>query len=65
LSGRQLPLFTQQTAAVEREGSVESNQAAASISQSLQDSYEVGDAPLCHLRVTDAPQRQRHKCAKL
>jgi ribonucleoside-diphosphate reductase alpha chain len=47
LSGKQLPLFAQQTAVVVRQGSAESNQAPASISQSLHDSYEVGDAPLC------------------
>jgi ribonucleoside-diphosphate reductase alpha chain len=47
LSGKQLPLFAQQTVVVVRQGSVESNQAPASISQFLHDSYEVGDAPLC------------------
>jgi ribonucleoside-diphosphate reductase alpha chain len=47
LSGKQLPLFAQQTAVVVRQGSAESNQAPASISQSLHDTYEVGDAPLC------------------
>ena len=47
LSGKQLPLFAQQTAVAVRQGSVESNQAPASISQYLHDSYEVGGAPLC------------------
>jgi ribonucleoside-diphosphate reductase alpha chain len=47
LSGKQLPLFTQQMAAVERQGSEETNQAPVSISQYLHDNYEVGDAPLC------------------
>jgi ribonucleoside-diphosphate reductase alpha chain len=46
LSGKQLPLFAQQTAVVVRQGSVESNQDPASDSQSFHDSYEVGDAPL-------------------
>jgi ribonucleoside-diphosphate reductase alpha chain len=64
LSGKQLPLFAQQTAVVVRQGSVESNQAPASISQYLHDSYEVGDAPLC---VTCGSLMVRngscHKCA--
>ena len=47
LSGKQLPLFTQQMAVADGQGSVESNQAPASISQCLHDNYEVGDAPLC------------------
>jgi ribonucleoside-diphosphate reductase alpha chain len=47
LSGKQLRLFTQQMAVVERQGSAEANHAAASVSQYLHDSYEVGDAPLC------------------
>jgi ribonucleoside-diphosphate reductase alpha chain len=47
LSGKQLPLFTQQMAVVEQHGSVEANQGAVGISQYPQDSYEVGDAPLC------------------
>jgi ribonucleoside-diphosphate reductase alpha chain len=46
LSGKQLPLFAQQTAVVLRQGSVEANHAPASISQFLHDSYEVGYAPL-------------------
>jgi hypothetical protein len=36
-------------AVADKQGSVESNQAPASISQYLQDNYEVGDAPLCVL----------------
>jgi ribonucleoside-diphosphate reductase alpha chain len=64
LSGEQLPLFAQQTAVVVRQGSVESNQAAASISDYLHDNYEVGDAPLC---VTCGSLMVRngscHKCA--
>ena len=64
LSGKQLPLFAQQTAVVARQGSVESNQAPDSISQSLHDNYEVGDAPLC---VTCGSLMVRngscHKCA--
>ncbi len=63
LSGKQLPLFARQTAVVVRQGSVESNQAPASISQSLHDSYEVGDALLCvtcgSLMV---PNGSCHKC---
>jgi ribonucleoside-diphosphate reductase alpha chain len=47
LSGKQLPLYTQQLAVVERQGSAEANHAPASVSQYLRDSYEVGDAPLC------------------
>jgi ribonucleoside-diphosphate reductase alpha chain len=47
LSGKQLPLFAQQMAVVKRQGSEDANHATASISQYLQDSYEVGDAPLC------------------
>jgi ribonucleoside-diphosphate reductase alpha chain len=46
LSGKQLPLFTQQTAVADRQGSAESNQASAGISRFLHDS-EVGDAPPC------------------
>ena len=64
LSGKQLPLFAQQTAVVVRQGSVGSNQVPASISQSLHDTYEVGDAPLC---VTCGSLMVRngscHKCA--
>jgi ribonucleoside-diphosphate reductase alpha chain len=41
LSGKQLPLFTQQMAVVE------TNHAPASVSQYLRDNYEVGDASLC------------------
>ena len=64
-SRRQLPLFTQQRAVVERQGNEEANQAPASISQYLHDnSYEVGDAPLC---VTCGSLMVRngscHKCA--
>jgi ribonucleoside-diphosphate reductase alpha chain len=47
LSGKQLPLFTQQMAVVERQGSEEANQGAVGISQYLHDNHEVGDAPLC------------------
>src|ERR1700761_3763410 len=47
LSGKQLPLFTPQMAVVERLGSEDANHATASISQYLQDNYEVGDAPVC------------------
>jgi ribonucleoside-diphosphate reductase alpha chain len=47
LSGKQLPLFAQQTAVVVRQGSVESSETPAGTSQFLHDSYEVGDAPLC------------------
>src|SRR5258707_13089821 len=47
LSGKQLPLFTQQMAVVERQGSAEAHHAPASVSQYLHDSYEVGDATLC------------------
>jgi ribonucleoside-diphosphate reductase alpha chain len=47
LSGKQLPLFTQQTAVVVHQGSVKSSETRASVSQFLRDSYEVGDAPLC------------------
>ncbi len=47
LSGKQLPLFTHQTAVVEPQGNVESNQVPASIWRILHDSYEVGDGPLC------------------
>jgi ribonucleoside-diphosphate reductase alpha chain len=48
LFGKQLPLFTQQTAVVERQGSEETNQCTVNISQYLHDdNYEVGDAPLC------------------
>jgi ribonucleoside-diphosphate reductase alpha chain len=64
LSGKQLPLFTQQMAVVERQGSAEANHAPASASQYLHDSYEVGDAPLC---VTCGSLMVRngscHKCA--
>jgi ribonucleoside-diphosphate reductase alpha chain len=47
LSGKQLPLFAQQTAVAVRQSGTESNQAPASISQYLHDSCEIGDAPLC------------------
>lgn len=47
LSGRQLPLFVATAAGGERQASVESNQAPASISQFPLNSYEVGVAPLC------------------
>jgi ribonucleoside-diphosphate reductase alpha chain len=47
LSGKQRPLFTQQMAVAERQGSEEANQGAVGISQYLHDTYEVGDAPLC------------------
>jgi ribonucleoside-diphosphate reductase alpha chain len=64
LSGKQLPLFTQQMAVVERQGSAEANHAPAGVSQYLHDSYEVGDAPLC---VTCGSLMVRsgscHKCA--
>ena len=64
LSGKQLPLFTQQMAVLERQGSEEANHAPASVSQYLHDSYEVGDAPLC---VTCGslmiPNGSCHKCA--
>jgi hypothetical protein len=43
LSGKQLPLFAQQSAVVVRQDSVESNQAPANISQFIHDSYEVGE----------------------
>jgi ribonucleoside-diphosphate reductase alpha chain len=46
LSGKQLPLFAAQAAADENAGD-ESNHAPASVSQFHQDSYEIGDAPLC------------------
>src|SRR5438477_31181 len=45
LSGKQLPLFTQQIAAAERQGNA--NRAPVSVSQYLHESYEVGDAPIC------------------
>ena len=64
LSGKQLALFTQQMAVMERLGSEEANHAPASVSQYLHDSYEVGDAPLC---VTCGSLMVRngscHKCA--
>jgi ribonucleoside-diphosphate reductase alpha chain len=47
LSGKQLLLFTQQLAVVERQGSEEATHGTASVSQYLHDRYEVGDAPLC------------------
>ena len=66
LSGKQLPLFTQQIAVVEQQGREEANHAPASVSQYLHDSYEVGDAPLCvHLWVTDGSQRQLPQVRKL
>ena len=64
LSGKQLPLFTQQMAVVERQGRAEANHAPAGVSQYLHDRYEVGDAPLC---VTCGSLMVRngscHKCA--
>ena len=64
LSGKQLPLFTQQMAVVEQHGREDANHATASTSQYLQDSYQVGDAPLC---VTCGSLMVRngscHKCA--
>jgi ribonucleoside-diphosphate reductase alpha chain len=64
LSGKQLPLFAQQRSAVERQGSVQSSQEPAGISQFLHDGYEVGDAPLCvscgSLMVRNS---SCHKCA--
>jgi ribonucleoside-diphosphate reductase alpha chain len=64
LSGKQLPLFTQQMAIAERQGSEEANPGAASVSQYLHNSYDVGDAPLC---VTCGSLMVRngscHKCA--
>jgi ribonucleoside-diphosphate reductase alpha chain len=64
LSGKQLPLFAQQMAVAERQGSEEANQAPVSVSQYLHDSYEVGDAPLCvtcgSLMVCNG---SCHKCA--
>ena len=66
LSGKQLALFTQQMAVMERLGSEEANQANASVSQYLQDSYEVWRcAARCHLWVTDGPQRQLPQVRKL
>jgi ribonucleoside-diphosphate reductase alpha chain len=47
LSGKQLPLFAQQAAVVDRHGNKESNQAPARSSQFLQDNFELGDPPLC------------------
>src|SRR5882757_10000291 len=47
LSGKQLPLFTQEMAIVEQQRGAEANHATASVSQYLHDSDEVGDAPLC------------------
>jgi ribonucleoside-diphosphate reductase alpha chain len=47
LSGKQLPLFIQQTAVADGQGSVESKHTPADISEYLHDNYEVGDAPLC------------------
>jgi ribonucleoside-diphosphate reductase alpha chain len=64
LSGKQLPLFTQQMAVVERQGGAEASYAPASVSQYLHDSCDVGDAPLC---VTCGSLMVRngscHKCA--
>ena len=64
LSGKQLPLFTQQMAVVVRQGSEEANQDSVSSSQYFHDSFEVGDAPLC---VTCGSLMVRngscHKCA--
>ena len=47
LSGRQLPLFTQQITVADRQGSAEADHAPVSVSQNLHDSYEVCDAPVC------------------
>jgi ribonucleoside-diphosphate reductase alpha chain len=47
LSGKQLPLFTQQMAVAERQGSEEVDHASARVSQYLHNSCEVGDARLC------------------
>jgi ribonucleoside-diphosphate reductase alpha chain len=47
LSGKQLPLFTQQMGVVERQGSAEANHAPAGVPRFLPDRDEVGDAPLC------------------
>jgi ribonucleoside-diphosphate reductase alpha chain len=47
LSGKQLLLFTQQMAVVERRGSAEANQVPVGVPQFLPNSDEVGDAPLC------------------
>jgi ribonucleoside-diphosphate reductase alpha chain len=64
LSGKQLPLFTQQMVVRERQGKEEANHVPASVPQYLHDSYEVGDAPLC---VTCGSLMARngscHKCA--
>jgi ribonucleoside-diphosphate reductase alpha chain len=64
LSGKQLPLFTQQMAVAERQSSAEANHAPASVSQYLHDSYEVGEGPPC---VTCGSLMVRngscHKCA--
>jgi ribonucleoside-diphosphate reductase alpha chain len=64
LSGKQLRLFTQQMAVLERQDSEEANHGTASVSQYLHNSYEVGDAPLC---VTCGSLMVRngscHKCA--
>jgi len=64
LSGKQLPLFTQHMAIVERQGSAEEKPVPPSATQYLHDSYEVGDAPLC---VTCGSLMVRngscHKCA--
>jgi ribonucleoside-diphosphate reductase alpha chain len=46
LSGKQLPLFVT-TAEASGNADREPNRAPASVSQFLQDAYEVGDAPLC------------------
>jgi ribonucleoside-diphosphate reductase alpha chain len=47
LSGKQLALYTQQTAVAKQQGSEEANHAPDSVSQYLHDCSEVGDAPLC------------------
>jgi ribonucleoside-diphosphate reductase alpha chain len=60
LSGKLLPLFTQQVALLERHGGAEANHAPASVSQYLHDSDEVGDAPLC---VTCGSLIVRNGCA--
>ena len=64
LSGKQLPLFTQQTAVADGQGSVGSKQTPADISEYVHDNHEVGDAPLC---VTCGSLMIRngscHKCA--
>lgn len=63
LSGKQLPLFVL-TATAGKNTGAESNQAPASVSQSLSNGYAAGDAPLCttcgSLMVRNG---SCHKCA--